>query len=222
MSQPEHISTPEQENPAAPAGPPDSEPRFVEGFPEGKPIADMSDAEKAAYWQNYARKNAQEAERARKMVEDKFHGLTADQIKALADDNEALRAEKMTASEKAVAAASKEAAKAAEAAAAAKYLPQIQGLQVKSVVSGIAQDEDQANAFMMQTNPAAFFDDKGEFDRDKLMGVLTALWGTTSAQSPPSGPRWQNFGQFTPPPPPSKPGAGGSAEAQKRYGTKTT
>jgi hypothetical protein len=191
--------------PTAPAGPSDGD----KGFPEGMPLAQMNDAQKAAYWQHYARKHEDTVKA--------FNGLTPQQVKDLQAQNEAFAAEKMTADEKAVAAARTEAASAASEAAKAEYLPQIQKLQVQGIAASVIQG-DKLNAFMSVVNPAALVDDKGEVDETKVMGYLTAMYG--DAPSPPAGPRWQNFGQYTPPPPPQKAGAGGVAEAEKRFGKK--
>jgi len=191
----------------APAGPSDGD----KGFPEGTPLAQMTDAQKAAYWQHYARKHEDTVKA--------FNGLTPQQVKDLQTQNEAFQAERMTADEKAVAAARKEAADAAAEAAKAEYLPQIQKLQVQGIAASVIQG-DKLNAFMSVVNPAALVDDKGQVDETKVMGYLTAMYG--DSPSPNAGPRWQNFGQFTSPPPAQKPGSGGAAEAAKRFGTKTS
>jgi hypothetical protein len=171
----------------------------------------MNDAQKAAYWQHYARKHEDTVKA--------FNGLTPQQVKDLQAQNEAFAAEKMTADEKAVAAARTEAASAASEAAKAEYLPQIQKLQVQGIAASVIQG-DKLNAFMALVNPAALVDDKGAVDETKVMGYLTAMYGDTATASQ-AGPRHQNFGQFSPPPR-SNPGAAGSAEALKRFGTKTT
>jgi hypothetical protein len=202
---PQDASPPPQ---TVPAGPSDGD----KGFPDGTPLAEMNDAQKAAYWQHYARKHEDTVKA--------FNGLTPQQVKDLQAQNEAFAAEKMTADEKAVATARKEAADAAAAAAKAEYLPQIQKLQVQGIAASVIQG-DKLNAFMSVVNPAALVDDKGAVDETKVMGYLTAMYGDATPPSNP-GPRWQNFGQFAAPPPPAKAGSGGAAEAQKRFGTKTT
>lgn len=194
--------------PAAPAGPPDSD----KGFPEGTPLAEMTDTQKAAYWQHYARKHEDTVKA--------FNGLTPQQVKDALAENDALKTEKLSADDKALKSARDEAAKAARDAAQAEYLPQIQKLQVQGIAASVIQG-DKLNAFMALVNPAALVDDKGAVDETKVMGYLTAMYGDTATASQP-GPRHQNFGQYTQPPPPARAGAGGAAEAAKRFGTKTT
>lgn len=190
-----------------PAGPSDGD----KGFPDGTPLAEMNDAQKAAYWQHYARKHEDTVKG--------FKGLTPQQVADLQSENESLKTEKLSADEKALKQARDEAAQAAAEAAKSEYLPQIQALQVKSIASQIISG-DKLNAFMQVVNPAALVDKDGQVDEAQIMGVLTAMYGT----EPPTGqrqPQWQNFGQYTSPPPRGAPGQNGTAEAQKRFGAKT-
>lgn len=50
--------------PPAPAAPPTEE-RSVEGFPKGKSLVEISDAERATYWQNHARKHKNASKRSK-------------------------------------------------------------------------------------------------------------------------------------------------------------
>jgi hypothetical protein len=130
---------------------------------------------------------------------------------------ENLRKEKMTASDRALADARDEAAKQAKAAADAEYLPQIRQAKVQAIASQIVSG-DKLNAFMELADTSKLLGTDGQVDETKVMGFLTAMYGTVT---PTNGPRWQNSGQFTQPPPRANPGAAGAAEAQKRFGTKT-
>lgn len=213
MTEPVVTPTPEAAPPVAPAGPPATD----KGFPEGTPLAEMSDAQKAAYWQQ----QAQRWESRRKTdLSDAYEGLTPQQVKDLRAKNEELEAKTQTADEKALKQATKQASDAARAEATAQYLPQIQRLEVKSIAGSVISG-DKLNAFMEIVNPAALVGEDGTVDETKVMGYLTAMYGDT-ATAPQPGPRHQNFGQFAPPPPRSNPGSAGAAEAAKRFGTKTT
>lgn len=190
--------------PTAPAGPSDGD----KGFPEGTPLSEMSDAQKAAYWQHYARKHEDTVKG--------FKGLTPQQVADLQAENESLKGDRLSADEKALKAAREDAAKQARAEAEAQYLPQIRAAKVQSIASQIVQG-DKLNAFMEVVDTSRLLGEDGQVDDAKVMGYLTAMYGGDA----PSGPRWQNFGQFTPPPPPTNPGGGGKAELNKRFGTKT-
>lgn len=220
MTQPETNTTPETAPPAAPAGPPEAETRFVENFPEGKALANMTDAERATYWQNYARKHQSAAKALNNGVDpvewasEIYKGLTPKQVADLQQKVEALESETMSATEKAV----KEATKQARAEADAEYLPQIRAAKVQSIASTIVNG-DKLNAFMEIVDPSKLLGDDGQVDETKVMGYLTAMYGASEPQG--RQPQWQNFGQYAPPPPAQKPGAGGTAEAQKRFGAKT-
>lgn len=192
--------------PAAPAGPPAAE----KGFPEGTPLVEMDDAQKAAYWQHYARKHEDTVKA--------FNGLTPQQVKDLQAKNEQLEAAQLSASDKALKDARNEAAKTAAETAKAEYLPQIQQLQVKSIASQVIQG-DKLNAFMAIADPSKLVGADGAVDETMVISTLTAMYGDAPAPQN-AGQRWQNFGQHSPPPPRGAPGAAGSAEAAKRFGTK--
>lgn len=191
-----------------PAGPSDGD----KGFPDGTPLAEMNDAQKAAYWQHYARKHEDTVKG--------FKGLTPQQVADLQSKVENLEAEKLSSDEKTLKQARDEAAKAAKDAAQAEYLPQIQALQVKSIASQIISG-DQLTAFMSIANPANLVGEDGQVDETKVMGTLTAMFATTPKAPDQRQPQWQNFGQHYPPPPRGAPGQNGTAEAQKRFGAKT-
>lgn len=190
--------------PAAPAGSLDS----GKGFPEGTPLTEMTDAQKAAYWQHYARKHEDTV---------KAFGLTPQQVKDLQSKVETLESEKLSSDEKALKAVRDEAFKQARSEAEAEFLPQLRAAKVQSIASQIVSG-DKLSAFMDIVDPSKLLGEDGSVDETKVMGYLTAMYGGEPQQA---GPRWQNFGQYTPPPPPQKTGAGGTAEAERRFGKKT-
>lgn len=195
--------------PPAPPAPP--QPPADKGFPEGTPLAEMTEPQRTAYWQHYSRQHENTVKA--------YNGLTPQQAKDLQTENDALKTAQMSASDKALDTARKEAAKAAADTAKAEYLPQIQALQVKSIASQVIQG-DKLNAFMAIVNPAALVGADGAVDETMVMGHLTAMYGDANTTPPPPGQRWQNAGQFSPPPPGAKPGEAGAAEASKRFGVK--
>lgn len=208
MTQPSTPTAP----PAEPATPenPTAPPGADKGFPEGTPLTEMTEAQQLAYWKHHARRH-EDAVKA-------YKGLTPQQIAELQAENENLKTERMSADEKALKDAREEAAKQARAEAEAQYLPQIRAAKVQSIASGIVSG-DRLSAFMDVVDTSKLLDESGQVSEEKVMGYLTAMYGTTQ-QAPPAGPRWQNFGQHSPPPPPQAAGAGGIAEAQKRFGKK--
>jgi hypothetical protein len=173
----------------------------------------MTEAQRTAYWQHYARKHEDTVKG--------FNGLTPQQVKDMQTENDALRTAQMSASDKALDAARKEAAKTAAEAARAEYLPQMQQLQVKAIASQVIQG-DKLNAFLAIVDPSKLVGADGAVDETMVMGHLTAMYGAQQPQGATPGQRWQNAGQFSPPPPGAKPGAAGSAEAARRFGAKTT
>ncbi len=202
------VDAPVPPNPA-PADPPINPDK---GFPENTPLAEMTEAQRAAYYryQNRQTDNKLSA----------FKGVTPQQVQAMQAELEALRGEKLTADEKAVKAAADKAAADARSAADADWRPKYQAAQLRSMASIVIKDADQLNAFIAVTDPAKFAGDDGEIDEQKVSGHLTALFGAKpTAGSGGKPPAWgQNSGGT----PPSRPGESGRAEAAKRFGAKST
>lgn len=210
------------ENPPAPPAPPEAPQGGDKGFPEGTPLAEMTEAQQLAYWKHHARRHEDTVKG--------YKGLTPQQVADLQAENDSLKTEKMSADEKALKTARDEAAKQARQEAEAQYLPQIQRSAVQGIAANIVSG-DQLKAFLDIVSPAlpdgkfapptAVLGEDGQVNEEKVMGYLTAMYGTGGQPpAPPAGPRWQNFGQYSPPPPPQKAGAGGLAAAEKRFGSK--
>jgi hypothetical protein len=184
------------------------------GFPENTPVKDMTEAQQAAYfrYQNRQTDNKLAA----------FKGVKPEDVSAMQQELEALRAKDMTASEKAV----KDAEKAARAAADAEWRPRLQTAELRSIASEVLKG-DQLNAWLAGMNPAAFANDNGEIDQEKVMGHLTAAFGVggqdqqqqsnNGRQQPPAwGQTSGGTGSVT------RPGEAGRAAVAKRHGVKTT
>lgn len=211
--------TPPATSPEAPEAPPQGD----KGFPEGTPLAEMTDAQQAAYWKHHARRHEDTVKG--------FKGLTPQQVAELQAENDSLKGEKMSADEKALKAARDEAFKQAQQEAQAQYLPQIQRSAVQGFAANIVSG-DQLKAFLDIVSPelpggkfqppTAVLGDDGQVSEEKVMGYLTAMYGAqgSTPPNPASGPRWQDFGQYSSPPPPAQLGAAGKAAAEKRFGAK--
>lgn len=213
MTQPQAPETSQGNAPApAPAGAPEATPSSSteKGFPEGTPLAEMTESQQLNYWKHYARQHEDTAKA--------FKGVTPQQITDMQTELESLRDAKLSADDKALKVVRQEAAKQARAEAEAEYLPQIRAAKVQSIASQIVSG-DKLNAFMDLVDTAKLLGEDGAVDETKVMGYLTAMYGETTPQT--AGPRHMNFGQYSPPPPRGKPGEAGTAEAQKRFGAKT-
>jgi hypothetical protein len=210
-------NAPEAQGPApesAPAGSPEVTPSSTseKGFPEGTPLAEMTPDQQLAYWKHHARRHEDTVKA--------FKGLTPQQIADIQAENESLKADKMTADEKALKAVRDEAKKQAKAEAEAEYLPQIRAAKVQNIASQIVSG-DKLSAFMdLAGSSPQLLDENGQVSEEKVMGYLTAMYGTETPPGP-NQPKWQNFGQYSPPPPRGVPGEAGKVEAQKRFGAKT-
>ncbi|WP_433568052.1 hypothetical protein ACQP1O_43190 (plasmid) [Nocardia sp. CA-151230] len=201
-------------SPAAPAAPPASTPSANGEDWRGIPLSEMTDAQRASYWQHYAR----EHESAVKA----FKGVTPQEVAALKAKADALETEKMSADEKALKQAKQEAADAATAEAQSQFLPRIQALQVKAAASSILSG-DQLKTFCDIVNPAALLGADGEVDESKVMGALTAMYpGQANPTQPQANTqRWQNAGQHSAPPPRGNTAVDqANQQLEKRFGIK--
>lgn len=207
-----------QDNPATPD----------KGFPEGVPVADMTDAQRAAYYKHQNR----HTDRLRKTLS-AFDGVTPDDVAAMRKELEELRAGKAPEAEQSAtddgeqadaeadtstAATLEQAVEQARAEAEAELIPLIQSAQLKAAAAQVLRDSDQLSAFLAVANPEAFTSDEDgcTIDEEKVMGHLTALFASAGQNSAPQ--QYRSWGQYSGGTPPARPGEAGKAEAAKRFG----
>jgi hypothetical protein len=181
------------------------------GFPADTPVADMTDAQKAAY---YLHQNRQTDNKLKA-----FNGFTPQDVNAMWTQLEENATERLSASDKAVREATAKAVADARAAAEAELRPKYQAAQLKSAAGLVIKDKEQLESFLAITDPGKFAGEDGEIDEEKVVGHLTALLGAPGQQQ--GGQQQRNWGQQSGGQPPSKPGSAGLAAAGKRFGTPT-
>ena len=196
------------------------------GFPDGVPVAEMTDAQRAAYYKHQNR----HTDRLRKTLS-AFDGVTPDDVAAMRAELEALRAGKAPEGDPAAtdteqddaeantstpATTLEQAVEQARAEAEAELIPLIQSAQLKAAAAQVLRDSDQLSAFLAVAKPEAFTSDEDgcTIDDEKVMGHLTALFA--SVQQP--APQYRSWGQYSGGTPPARPGEAGKAEAAKRFG----
>lgn len=177
------------------------------GYPEGTHLADMTDAQKAAYYKDQNK----HTDRLRSQLS-AFNGFTPDDVHAMWTRLEELEGERLTADQKAVKEATERAAAEARAAVEAEFRPRLDQSALRSAAAGFLNGE-QLELFVATTNPAAFYGENGGVDTEKVTTYLSSLFGQKPGPQP--RPAW---GQHTGVPPQAVPGAAGKAEALRRQG----
>lgn len=180
-------------------------------FPENTPVREMPAEQQAAYYRHQNRK-AENRLAA-------FKGVTPEQLSADHEELERLRNEKLSTDEKVLKEATDKATAEARAAADASWSGKYLTSELKSVAASVITDREQLTSFMAVTDPAKFAGNDGEIDEEKVMGYLTAIFGVRQNGASP-----RNWGQTSAGnggDPAARPGAGGIAEAAKRFGSKT-
>lgn len=185
--------------PAPPAGDPEQE------FPANTPVAEMTDAQRAAYYKHQNRKA--EARLAA------FKGATPEQVQQLQARVSEMEAERETAGERAIREAAEAAANEAREAARAEFEPRLHRTQLRAAASQVITGE-QLDGWLEDANPSNYVNESGEIDETRVIAKLTALFGAPKVPQ-------RNWGQHGTTPPGETPGAGGIAEAEKRFGKKT-
>lgn len=207
-------SAPAATTEAAAAAPSDTTPTD-KGYPESTPLAEMTDAERAAYWKDQNK----HTDRLRKTLAG-FKGTTPEDVEAMRQELEQLRSQSPSEtpdSDDGDPADALEAARAeARAEAENELIPLLRQAQLKSAAALVLRESDQLSAFLAVANPEAFIGDDGCIDDDKVMGHLTALFAVQSAPQPTPG--YPSWGQHSGGTPPVRPGEAGKAEAAKRFG----
>lgn len=191
--------------PAAPPGTTDK------GFPADTPVAQMTDAQQAAYWKHYSREHEGKAKAFTTL------GVTPEQIQQLQERNAELEKAQMDAGELALKEATDKAAADARAATEADWKPKLLASQLKSAASQVLSG-DQLTEWLDSVDPGKFVGDNGEIDESKVMGKLTAIFGQKKEQQQ-QQPFWgqHSTGHQSA----DKPGTAGRAAAAKRFPSKT-
>lgn len=163
------------------------------GFPADTPVAEMTDAQQAAYWKHQSRKHENTA---------KARG-DYDELRARAAKADELEAAARTEAEKAVAAARKE----AEAETRKALAPGLVRAEFRAAAKGVLSDE-QRDALLEDLDLSKYLTDKGEVDEAKVANKVKAF--------APAGNGRADLGQGRREAPPQRKGAGGIAEAERR------
>lgn len=190
------------------------------GFPADTPLAQMTDAQKVAY---YKHQNRQTDDKLKG-----FNGFTPEDVDGMWKRLNTLESERLTADEKAVKEATTKAATEAKTAAESALRPKLHDAQFRAIAGPVLKERDALDAVMAITDPAKFLGADGDVDEEKVMGHLTALsavfTGGQGQGQPGNGqqpPAWgQNSGGAGTPP--ARPGEAGRAAIAKRHGVKTT
>lgn len=184
------------------------------GFPKQTAVEDMTPEQQAAYWKYHARKH----ETAVKA----YAGKTPKQVAELESQLAALQAERMTAEEKAVAEAVSQATEATRAEVAQEWQGKYRTARLEAIAGRIL-DDDQLKSFMSIVDTSKFIGEDGEIDKEAVMGHLTAIYGQPKQRQFGAGlPQHVNWGQHGSQPPAPSGAALGLAEAERRFGKKST
>ncbi|MBF6370918.1 hypothetical protein IU469_35265, partial [Nocardia puris] len=90
-------------------------------------------------------------------------------------------------------------------------------------IAGRILDDDQLKSFMSIVDTSKFIGEDGEIDNEAVMGHLTAIYGQPKQRQFGAGlPQHVNWGQHGSQPPAPSGAALGLAEAERRFGKKST
>lgn len=177
------------------------------GYPQNTPVSQMTADQKAAYFEEKARKE----ESRRKGLSKAVGGKTADQIAADLAELEQLRAGSLSDQQKAV----KDAADAARAEERVKAGQRIAKATFEGAL-GHLKAEDR-NEILDGVNLARYIDDDGEVDTEKVRAYAARIAPVDTTRT-----RQRDFGAGVRAEGVPARGAGGKAEAERRFGKKST
>lgn len=190
-----------------------SEAAAPHGFPADTPLAEMTQEQQTAYWKHHARKH-ESAVKA-------FGGRTPQQIADLETQLNALQTERMSAEEKAIAEAVSQAQAATRAEVEQEWQSKYRTARLEAVAGQILTDKEQLSSFMNIVDTSKFVGNDGDIDTEAVMGHLTAIYGKPREFGA-NLPQHVNWGQHGSKPPAPSGAALGLAEAEKRFGKKST
>ena len=211
-------------NPPAPTDPPTDPPAPTPkppapkpadpdlGFPKDTPIAEMTAEQQAAYWKHQSRKHES-------TWKDLVGDRRVDDVKNDLAEAERIRQEKLTPSEKAIQDAEqrgRQAARQESSTAAAKAI-----LRANLEARGIEDtDDDQALTDLVESINVDRFIENGDIDTTKISNFAKRFGTAGTAEDPKQ--RVRNWGAGPRRDGETVRGAGGKAEAKRRFGDKTT
>lgn len=183
------------------------------GFPANTPIAEMTVEQQVAYWRHQSRKH--EA-RARDRAD-------YDDLKAKADQYDALAAASKTEHQLELEAAKEEAAKAARAEERARAAGRLVEAEMRAAAAGRLTAE-QLTAVIEPLDRSKFLDGDGEVDAEKVATFIASI-APAAADGGQQGGRFPDFGQGRRQTADTKPSVASGAErykAARRPATATT
>ncbi len=183
------------------------------GFPQGKPIAEMSTEEQVNYWKHYARQHENAAKA--------FGQFTPEQVTQMASELDQLRTDRMTDQERALAEVKAQTEQAVRAEVTQEWQGRFNSAKTEAVAGRFLDDAEELKAFMAIADISKFAGEDGLVDEEILIGHLTALYGQRSERQQGFGsglPQHVNWGQHSTPAPAGLPGSAGRAEAARRRG----
>lgn len=174
------------------------------GFPANTPVAQMTDSQRAAYYQHQNRQTDNKLKA--------FHGFTPDDVNSMWTRLQEVETERLSEGERTLREATASAAAQARADAEAELRPKLLASQLRSVASpAFAGDKAKLDAWLDGIDPAKFVGENGDIDETKVTNHLSAF---VSPQGP-GNPGYQ-WGQHSGPAPATQPGEAGRAEAERR------
>lgn len=188
-----------------------SEAAAPHGFPAETPLAEMTDAQQAAYWKHHARKHEGTVKA--------YGGKTPQQIAEMETQLAELQSMQLTAEEKAIADAVSQAQASTRAEVEQEWQGKYRTARLEAVAGTVLTDKDQLKSFMSIVDTSKFVGEDGDIDTDAVMGHLTAIYGQPREFG--SGlPRHRDWGQHSTRPPGSSGVEQAHAELAKRHGIK--
>jgi len=154
------------------------------GYPENTPVAEMTDAQQAAYWKDAARKHE---------GRNKALGVTPEQLQELRDKAkraEAVDYELSSEKDKAVA----DAKKAAAVDAAAEYLPRLVNAEFRAAAAGRIEPE-RLTTILEPLDMSKFLAADNSVDTAKVSDYVNGIAPVTDARKPAAGPSSTGMGK---------------------------
>lgn len=179
------------------------------GFPKDTPVAEMTDKQQAAYWRHQSKRHESRATGLSKLT----GGKTAEEIRAEQQELEGFRNASRTDSER----AAKEAADKARSEERASYGSKLVAAEFRAALAHV--DADRRASIIEGLNLAAYLDEHGDVDTDKVTKYAETIAPAGTAnqhqQRRDFGGGQRREGQ-------AERGAAGRAMAEKRFGKQRT
>lgn len=186
-----------------------------EAAPSGAPTGSAPAAPESTYTAPQSQAEMDRIVEARLARQRNQYGMTPDELKTKLAELDAIKAEHASAADK----VAQQAAEQAKAQALAELRPSLVAARLEAAAARAQVSEEALAKALKYTDTSKFLTSEGQLDTEAVSEFVGSISGSASTTSPPTAPRGPVLPGLNPGgAPTAKPGDGGRAAVERRFG----